>query len=83
MSELYIQTVYYNASMNAYKQQKYITMHEGGHYDSSKNNQNDDVQILDHVVSLYDNVNYGTVYASCNPPAISNISEFSSFNYSA
>jgi hypothetical protein len=53
--KLYIQTVYYYASKTAYKQGKYITMHEGGLTDSSKNNQNDDLQIHEHVGSLYYN----------------------------
>jgi hypothetical protein len=35
---------------------KYIKMHEGGHNDSSENNQNDDLQIHEHVGSLYNNV---------------------------
>jgi hypothetical protein len=54
--ELYIQTVYYYASKTAYKQGKYITMHDSGHNDSSKNNQNDDLHIYEHVGSLYYNV---------------------------
>ena len=54
--ELYIQTVYYYASKTAYKQVKYIIMHDGCHNDSSKNNQNDDLQIHEHVGCLYYNV---------------------------
>lgn len=48
--------MYYYASKTAYKQGKYITIHEGGHNDSSENKQNDDLQIHEHVGSLYNNV---------------------------
>lgn len=54
--ELYIQTVYYYASETAYKQAKYITKHDRGHNDCSKNNHNDNLQIHEHVGSLYYNV---------------------------